>query len=143
MVHLSIEFLEADVEVEQTQLYYSEAVSPDPSCCNACATFLLAVQRDQIPAEVRTFCKQAGIDISKPVEAWGAPDGGFLQMWWPFAGLQAGGVDPSKKVQFSGGFTCCITNSFPGAQPQELAVELTWESATLTALEGEAWPIGA
>jgi hypothetical protein len=146
MKELSIGSMKVAVDAALTTQGHASGKSPDPLCCNACATFLLVVARGFIPPEVMSFFAAAGIDPSRPIEAWGAPDGGFLQVWWPFVGA-AHETIPAAMTTFGSGLTCRFTDNFPRPRwPVEpariLAVELTWQDQAITELEQETRPVG-
>jgi len=135
-------------DVEATRAAYRTSTVVDPHCCNACATFTLALESGALPASFLTTLRALGIDPSKPAEAWGAPDSGFLQIWWPFIGT----LRPQENHEGEGsmalaeGQSCRVTHhyphpSWPVSDGQEVpALELTWSSDDLRQLETKAWP---
>lgn len=123
----------------------------DPSCCSACATFLLAAEREVLPAEVLSFLASAAADLRNPQEVWGAPDAGFLSGWWVFAGqIESGewtGGAANAYAEPAPGFRCWLTGELAMAPPPAFAgghplvqFEFEWEHPLLPELEHEAWP---
>jgi hypothetical protein len=149
MTRLQLGPFTVDVDVDATRRLYQALENPDPQCCNACATFLLLVERRMLPDALVQFMSGAGITPSKPVEAWGAPDGGFLQVWWEFIGRSTtpGAVfDNTPIVELEPGVRYAVTDHHPPSswaleRKQTLpALEVTWEHDAVRYLEGDAWP---
>jgi len=138
--------LEADVEA--TRAAYGSSNGIDPHCCNACATFALALESGVLPPSLLAALRALGIDPNKPAEAWGAPDGGFIQIWWPFIGTlrPRENSEGDESIVLTEGQSCRVTHHYPhpswsGRDGQELpALELTWTSDDLRQLESRAWP---
>jgi hypothetical protein len=137
-----------DADVDATRSLYQILEAPDRECCNACATFLMLVERRMLPSVVVQFMCGAGIDPTKPVEAWGAPDGGFLQVWWEFVG-QWSTVEPtdeSPMVELEAGIQYTLTDNHPPSnwafeRKQKLpALEVTWQQDAIRYIEATAWP---
>lgn len=87
--------------------------SPDPGCCNACATFVAVVKRHLLPPPIELFLRSVGLDVRVPQEVWGTPDTGFLGAWWVFVGtLDSGapGALGGGHVEPMPGFRCWLTN---------------------------------
>lgn len=132
------------------QAYRQLSTRLDPLCCNACATFLHALEQDSLPAEVRSFLQSAGVDIRNPQEVWGAPDQGVLMGWWVLAGrIQSGEWGGNAEGAFAepvAGFKCWLTGELAMAPAPAFAglpllqLEFHWEHPLLSELEREAWP---
>ena len=135
-------------DVEATRAAYSTYNGLDPRCCNACATFTLALEIGALPVSLLDALRALGVDPSKPSEAWGAPDSGFLQIWWPFIGILIPQEDgqQSESLALAEGQSCRVTHHYPHpdwpvSQGLEVpAFELTWTSDELRELETKAWP---
>jgi hypothetical protein len=137
-----------DADVDATRGLYRMLEAPNRECCNACATFLLLVERHMLPAAFVEFMTATGIDPGKPVEAWGAPDGGFLQVWWEFIGQSkvAEPRDGTSTVELEAGIRYTVTDHHPPSnwaleRKERLpALEVTWEQDAIRYLEADAWP---
>ncbi len=133
-------------DVNATRAAYVNSPAVDPLCCNACATFLLAASSGALPSKVATILQQLGADAAKPVEAWGAPDGGFLQVWWPFIGTVVSS-DPNNEqsVPIGEGQTLRFTSDYPAPSwvptpgHEVPALEFTWVGGPVRDLERRAW----
>ena len=146
MAQIAVGPFNVEVDADATRAAYSNSPAVDPSCCNACATFMLAVSTKTLPSKLLDILKQLGADPSKPVEAWGAPDGGFLQVWWPFVGAFVAGGDPNNEQSFTigEGQTVLVTADYPA--PDWIptpgldvpALELTWVGTAVQELEKRA-----
>jgi hypothetical protein len=136
------------MDITATRALYEAATGPDPACCNACATFLLMVERGVLPENLVRFMAETGIEPSRPVEVWGAPEGGFLQVWWEFVGEVQGhrADDDDCSYEVEPGIRCAVTTNHPRsdwAVARKLALpalEITWEHDRIRYIEGEAWP---
>ena len=148
IVETSLGPVRVSADIAATRALYETATGPDPACCNACATFLLMLERRVLPEALVRFMAEIGIEPSKPVEAWGAPDGGFLQVWWEFVGhVQGARVDDdASSFQLEPGIRYAVTTNHPPsdwyvARKQTLpALQVTLEHDRIRYLEGEAWP---
>ncbi len=144
---LTLRTLEIRVNAEATRRLYTEIPLPDLKCCNACATFALAVERGVYPKELLEFLRAAGIDPARPAEAWGAPDASYLGAWWPFVPGIGGSrrLIPHEGVELVPGLIVDVTDNYPrpdaaiqlGDVP---ALAVNWVSDELVAMEREAWP---
>jgi hypothetical protein len=145
MTLISLGSLSIDVDVEGTRAAYASSPPVDPTCCNACATFLLAVKENQLPSALVDVLRDIGIDLPRPVEAWGAPDGGFLQVWWPFVENARSTVTREQPIPLGQGQTLGVTTHYPqpawGFSPDRdvPAIEFTWIGEALRQLESRAW----
>jgi hypothetical protein len=101
---------------------YAAAEPLDPGCCNACATFVEATRRGNLPASVVACLHRVGADPAKPGEVWGAPDGGFLAGWWSIAGrLLDGAWDGGAEGAYAEpapGFRCYLVPAPSGRRDQ-------------------------
>ena len=139
--------LTIEVDVERTRRLYQGAPPPDPQCCNACATLLFVIEREALPPILLDFMSQVGINPGRPVEAWGVPDGGFLQVWWEFVGDIASSAlaDEGESVEIEPGVVCRVTADHPPSNwavshsMRLPAIELTWEGDAVKAFERQAW----
>ncbi len=135
------------VDREATIAAYRSSRGPDPACCNACATFLLAITSGALSKPLLELLDHLGVDAAKPVEAWGAPDGGFLQVWWPFIGTigPKQGIEQGQPGVVAEGQAFRITTDYPHpdwSPPPGFdvpAVELTWTGEAVRELERRAW----
>ena len=144
---LTLRTLAVRVNVEATRELYTEMLPPDVHCCNACATFALAIEREAYPHELLEFLRAAGVDPARPAEAWGAPDAGYLGVWWPFIPDSTGddSMTMEEQVEVAPGLTIEVTAHYPrpdavtqrGDAP---ALDVNWVSDDLVKLELEAWP---
>lgn len=57
----------------------------DPACCPECAVFVASVGKSASLAPLEALLRRLGLDPMRPVEVWGAADGGFLEGWWSFS----------------------------------------------------------
>lgn len=125
---------------------YQSSPTPDPKCCNACATFVLAANRGALPRPVLALLEELGVDVAKPMEAWGIPESGLLQIWWPFIAKVQPRPSDRRVLIAEKSLECRITADYPHpdwslAPGFEMpAVELTWTSEVIKDLEREAWP---
>ncbi len=144
-------FYSWDVEFDHatTASSYAAAEPLDPGCCNACATFVEASRRGDLPASVVAFLRRVGADPAKAREVWGVPDGGFLAGWWSFAGRLVdaawdGGAEGAY-VEPTPGFRCYLVPAPSGRRDQafgdveQVQLEFEWEHPHLVELEQVAW----
>lgn len=142
---------EVDLEPGPTAKAFAGVQPLDPSCCNACATWLKAVERGALPVPVVELLGRAGVDLRKPHEMWGAPEAGFLEGWFVAAGTVRtppwAGDAADAYVEPAPGFRCWITPtisaepapSFAGLSLFQFA--FTWQdNQVLPELERLAWP---
>jgi hypothetical protein len=142
MAQIDIGPFTVEVDAEATRAGYATSPGVDPSCCNACATFMQAVSTKSLSSKLMDILNRLGADPSKPVEAWGAPDGGFLQVWWPFVGTFAAD-NPNNEESFmiGEGQSVRVTTHYPAPDwipPPGLdvpALELTWVGTAVQELE--------
>jgi hypothetical protein len=142
-----------EVDPVATAAAYVQLAAPDPTCCNACATFREVVRRDLLPSEIVRFLSCAGADPTKVQEVWGAPDGGFLNGWWVVVGrLPDGEWDGGAEQAFVEpvpGLKCWVTGQPSMLPPAALEgrplvqLEFEWLDPRLAGVEGEVWPVGA
>jgi hypothetical protein len=141
-MRIALDTLILSAEPKLTAALYADAPPVNPLCCNACATFARVIDDRLLPARLTDFLCELGVVPATPVEAWGAPDGGFLQVWWP---VVIHPPLPSEVVNIGGGATVTLTEHYPHpsweVSPEHLlpAVELTWDSKELIAVERHAW----
>ena len=139
--------VEADPALTARVVSQREAL--DRTHCNLCAVWMAAVERQLVPATVLEFLAHVGVDTSRPVELWGAPDGGFLGGWFDFAGHLTDGAwaggSSGAYAEPAPGFVCWVTGT-PSMQPSpEYAdspvaqFEFEWTSNDVTQLESEVW----
>ncbi len=140
--------LEIPLDMAETRALGSILDPVDPKCCNACATLLLAVQQNALPLPASSFLAEADIDVMRPVEAWGAPDGGYLGVWWPLVST----AEFVRSIQEPDGALgaetrISIVSSFPRPEalrnrPDVAALELDWHDPVVSELAERAWPKG-
>ena len=143
MTQVSIGKQTLGVDIESTQDLYRSLPVVDPTCCNGCATFLLALDRKILPRELTDLVSRMGIRLDRPIEVWGAPDGGFLQIWWPFVNTpDFEGFNPSQPlVELDPGIRCGITTHAPQpdwAISRDIRIpilEITWQHDIVQQLE--------
>jgi hypothetical protein len=140
-----------EIDPVATAAAYSQFTAPDPTCCNACATFREIVRRGLLPPETVRFLESAGADAMKVQEVWGAPDGGFLNGWWIVVGRLPdgewdGGADRAC-VEPVPGFKCWVTGEPSMLPPAALhgqplvQLEFEWLDPRLAEIEREVWPV--
>ena len=145
MAQIEIGPFTLEVDADATRVGYTTSPAVDPSCCNACATLMQAVSTKSLSPKLVEILNRLGVDPSKPIEAWGAPDGGFLQVWWPFVGTFAV-HDPSNEESFSigEGQSVRVTADYPAPDWVPTpgldvpALELTWVGTAVQELERRA-----
>jgi hypothetical protein len=131
-----------DVDVDQTRAMYIGLQELDLLCCNACAATFVCLKRNAFPPELMSALSHVGVDLTKPVQAWGAPDGGFLQIWWPVVVSALGAETPSLTYR-TGDFKVELTWHYPapGFTPRAgfdvPAIELTWSGSAVKSLEAQ------
>lgn len=87
----------------------------------------------------------AGIDPTKPMEIWGAPDSGFLAAWWVCIGTAPDSIATQihEPVPGLGWWVTTDISMRPGPEFGEaplLQVELEWDGQGLVAMERAIWP---
>lgn len=131
-----------------TAAAYNGVSGIDASCCNACATWLRALETREVPDSVLAFFAAAGIDPTKPYTVWGAPESGVLSGFLLFRGLFLSpdwdGSAEAAVAEPRPGFKCWLTRS-TAAPPESfkglglVQIEFHWESTDLVAIESAAW----
>lgn len=136
--------LSIDIDQVQTRLLYATLSPPDPQCCIDCRTFLEATRKKKLPPDLISFMNSLGIRPDSPVEAWGAPDAGFLQVWWPFVGRAPAPDDASLVVKPSRDSELKIAMNYPCPEFRPTAgfempaLEFTWNGPAVQQLKDEA-----
>jgi len=135
-----------------TSSAYAEMPPLDEDCCNACATWATVIERGVLDGKVSAFLQGAGVDLRKPSEVWGAPDGGFLAGWYLIVGrLDSAawkGEAEGAFEELNPGLKCWLAAATavpaePFAHLELVQLEFTWESEILKDLERVAWPRSA
>jgi hypothetical protein len=132
-----------EVEPNVTREAYTVLAEPDPSCCDACATFRSIVKRQFLPPRLQQFLLAVGADPAKPAEVFGAPESGFINAWWFFVGRvldgEWAGGGANAYVELSPDAKCWVTGA-PSATPPiafgshpVCQIEVVWDNASLVA----------
>ena len=138
-----------EVDVQATRKAYEVLSEVDVSCCNACAVHVEAVKTGAFPPSFIEELERAGIDPLRPLEVWGAPDGGFLNGWFLFVGSVQEEWTGDGEGAFQSpveGFKFWATGQLSMRPPPELEgrqlaqIEFLWEnSPVLKRLDALVW----
>ena len=142
MADLRLGTIGLSVDVDATRRLYAQLTAPDPTCCNACATFDLAMERQSVPEVLMTFLQAAGVDPRRPAEAHGVPEAEYLGAWWPIVG-PALDEESTGDLELAPGLLVRLTHAYP--RPEAVvrlgrvpAVEANWSAPIVAELETEA-----